>query len=57
MELTLETKLALLPFLDARTQKALAVERYRRFVELWKNCDLQLQPLTINAKERIARLQ
>ena len=42
---------------DTRGQNALASERYRQFVELWKDCDPQLQPLTTNAKARIARLQ
>ena len=42
---------------DARRQKAQAIERYKRFVELWKNCDPQLQSFTTNAKMRIARLQ
>ena len=42
---------------DARGQKALAVERYRRFVELWKNCDPELQSLTSSARERIALLR
>jgi tetratricopeptide (TPR) repeat protein len=42
---------------DARKQKPQAIERYKRFVELWKNCDPQLQSYTTNAKMRIARLQ
>jgi DNA-binding SARP family transcriptional activator/TolB-like protein len=42
---------------DARKQKALALERYKRFVALWKDCDPQLQSLTTNAKMRIASLQ
>jgi tetratricopeptide (TPR) repeat protein len=42
---------------DARGQKALAVEKYKRFVELWREADPQLQPLVVSARERIARLQ
>ena len=42
---------------DARGQKVLAVDRYKRFVELWKDADPQLQPLVAGAKARIARLQ
>ena len=42
---------------DKRGLKTLAIERYRRFVELWKDCDPQLQPLTSDAKASISRLQ
>jgi DNA-binding SARP family transcriptional activator/tetratricopeptide (TPR) repeat protein len=42
---------------DARGQKAMAVERYKRFVELWKDADPQLQPIVASAKSRIALLQ
>ena len=42
---------------DARGQKSAAIERYKRFVALWKGCDPQLQSLTTNAHSRIARLQ
>jgi tetratricopeptide (TPR) repeat protein len=42
---------------DARGQKALAVERYGQFVELWKNCDPELQSLTANARARMVQLQ
>jgi DNA-binding SARP family transcriptional activator/tetratricopeptide (TPR) repeat protein len=42
---------------DARGDKALAVQRYARFAELWKNCDPELQPLVGNARQRIALLQ
>jgi DNA-binding SARP family transcriptional activator/tetratricopeptide (TPR) repeat protein len=42
---------------DARGQKALAVDRYKRFVELWKEADPQLQSFVTNARVRIAQLQ
>jgi DNA-binding SARP family transcriptional activator/tetratricopeptide (TPR) repeat protein len=42
---------------DARGQKKEAIERYKRFVELWKDCDPQLRSLTTNATFRIGRLQ
>ncbi len=42
---------------DARGQKSVAVERYKRFVELWKDADPQLQPMVASARARIATLQ
>jgi tetratricopeptide (TPR) repeat protein len=42
---------------DARGQATLALDRYKRFVALWKDADPQLQPLVASARERIARLQ
>ncbi|MEP6730291.1 MAG: BTAD domain-containing putative transcriptional regulator [bacterium] len=41
---------------DARGQRAQAVERYKRFIELWKDCDPQLKSWTTDAKTRVARL-
>jgi tetratricopeptide (TPR) repeat protein len=42
---------------DSRGQKATAVDSYKRFIELWKDADPQLQSMVANAKARIARLQ
>ncbi len=41
---------------DARGQTALAVHRYGRFVQLWKDCDPELRWLTTDAETRLARL-
>ncbi|MEO8336406.1 MAG: BTAD domain-containing putative transcriptional regulator [bacterium] len=42
---------------DARGQKALAVERYKRFVDLWKDADPQLQPMVASGRARILALK
>ena len=42
---------------DARGQKVLALDRYKRFVELWKDADASLQPMVSSARQRIAQLQ
>ena len=42
---------------DARGEKALAMQRYARFLELWKNCDAELRPMTTVAQQRLAALR
>jgi tetratricopeptide (TPR) repeat protein len=33
-----------------------AIENYEKFIELWKNCDSQFQPMVQDARERIEKL-
>jgi hypothetical protein len=42
---------------DGRGEKALAAERYSRFLELWRNCDTEFRPLTSDASLRLAALR
>ncbi|HEV7994020.1 MAG TPA: BTAD domain-containing putative transcriptional regulator [Gemmatimonadaceae bacterium] len=42
---------------DARGERALAVQRYSRFLELWRDCDPELRPMTDSARMRLAVLQ
>jgi DNA-binding SARP family transcriptional activator/TolB-like protein/tetratricopeptide (TPR) repeat protein len=42
---------------DARGEKALAVQRYTRFIELWKDCDAEFRPMTALAQQRLAALR
>jgi tetratricopeptide (TPR) repeat protein len=41
---------------EAKGDRAKASDRYRRFVELWKNADPELQPGVREVRERLARL-
>jgi tetratricopeptide (TPR) repeat protein/TolB-like protein len=41
---------------EAKGNRQKAVERYSRFVELWKNADPELQPGVREIRERLARL-
>jgi tetratricopeptide (TPR) repeat protein len=34
-----------------------AVEHYRRFIELWENCDPELRPHVEEAERKLARLR
>ena len=42
---------------DAKGDRAKAMTHYTRFVGLWKNADLDLQPHVQKARERLAQLQ
>ncbi|MGH9658690.1 MAG: hypothetical protein ACRD96_09110, partial [Bryobacteraceae bacterium] len=42
---------------DARGDRDKAISHYSRFIELWKNADLELQPRVRDVRERIERLQ
>ncbi len=41
---------------EAKGDRARAAERYRRFVDLWKDADLELQPGVREVRMRLARL-
>jgi tetratricopeptide (TPR) repeat protein len=41
---------------EARGDRLMAVEHYRRFVQLWANADRELQPRVAEARARIRRL-
>ena len=41
---------------EDRSDRVKAVEYYRRFVELWKDADAELQPRVESARAAIARL-
>ena len=41
---------------QARGQSALAKQRYARFVELWKGCDAEMQPMIADARAQLAKL-
>jgi eukaryotic-like serine/threonine-protein kinase len=41
---------------EAKGDRKKAIERYSRFVELWKNADPELQPGVREIRERVARL-
>jgi eukaryotic-like serine/threonine-protein kinase len=41
---------------EAKGDRAKASDRYRRFVELWKNADPELQPGVREVRQRLARL-
>ena len=41
---------------EARGDRAKAADRYRRFVDLWKNADPELQPGVREVRARLARL-
>jgi hypothetical protein len=41
---------------EAKGNRQKAVERYSRFVELWRNADPELQPGVREIRERVARL-
>jgi TolB-like protein len=43
--------------LDGRGDRRRAAERYARFVELWKDCDPELQPFVVTARARLAQLR
>ena len=38
-------------------QEEQAVEHYSRFIELWRDCDPELQPLVEDAKEKLSELR
>lgn len=42
---------------EVRGERALAAQRYARFLELWKNCDAELRPMTAIAESRLAALR
>ena len=42
---------------DRRGEKKLATRHYKRFVELWKDADAELQPAVEGARKRLAELQ
>jgi tetratricopeptide (TPR) repeat protein len=42
---------------DRRGERSRALARYRRFLDLWKNCDAELRPLTTDAMARVAQLR
>ncbi|HEV8455420.1 MAG TPA: tetratricopeptide repeat protein, partial [Gemmatimonadales bacterium] len=42
---------------DRRGQRDLAVQHYRRFIELWGDADPELQPVVAEARSRLAELQ
>ena len=41
---------------QARGQSAMAKQRYARFVELWKGCDSEMQPMIADARAQLAKL-
>jgi hypothetical protein len=41
---------------EGRGERDKAVDRYNRFVELWKNADADLQPQVREVRARLARL-
>jgi DNA-binding SARP family transcriptional activator len=41
---------------EAKGDRTKAADRYRRFVELWKDADSELQPGVREVRERLARL-
>ena len=41
---------------ERRGERAEAASRYRRFVELWKDCDPELRPRVVEATQRLAAL-
>lgn len=43
--------------LEERKELAGALARYRAFVELWENADVELQPIVKDVRERIARIE
>ena len=42
---------------DRRGQRDLAVQHYRRFIELWREADPELQPAVAEARRRLAELE
>ncbi|MGI9075893.1 MAG: protein kinase domain-containing protein [Gemmatimonadaceae bacterium] len=38
-------------------QPAKAIEHYERFIDLWKTCDPELQPMVADARARLSRLR
>jgi DNA-binding SARP family transcriptional activator/TolB-like protein len=42
---------------DRRGDRARSVQHYRRFIELWKDADPELQPVVEKARERLAEVQ
>jgi hypothetical protein len=42
---------------ERRGQRDLAAQHYRKFVELWKDADAELQPEVERAREKLTRLQ
>lgn len=42
---------------EAKGNATKAIERYSRFVDLWKNADAELQPRVIEVRKRIERLR
>ncbi|MFL5516744.1 MAG: hypothetical protein ACJ8DJ_11345, partial [Gemmatimonadales bacterium] len=41
---------------EAKGDRAKAADRYRRFVDLWKNADPELQPGVRDVRARLAKL-
>jgi hypothetical protein len=41
---------------EAKGNRVKAAEHYRKFIELWKNADPELQPRVQDARERLRRL-
>ena len=42
---------------DRRGQRDLAVQHYRRFIELWREADPELQPVVAGARNRVGQLE
>ena len=42
---------------DRRGNRDAAVEHYRRFIDLWRDADPELQPMVTRARERLAALE
>jgi DNA-binding SARP family transcriptional activator/Flp pilus assembly protein TadD len=42
---------------DRRGQRDLAVDHYRRFIELWREADPELQPVVARARKRLGELE
>jgi len=42
--------------LEALGRNAEAIRHYRKFIDMWKRCDPELQPMVDDAKTRLARL-
>ena len=42
---------------DRRGDRNEAVKHYRRFIELWRDADPELQPIVNRARERLSRLK
>ena len=53
---TAPAHLRLAEIYERRGERQKAIEHYSQFIELWKNCDPELQPMVQQARSALVRL-